>query len=73
MSPTLNGSLVIRHFEGSDAIEICNGITLDFYTGLPHAHLHIYMHTHPHPRKKTLSSHRHYHLIPRTSLLPHTH
>ena len=45
MSPTLNGSLVIRHFEGSDAIEICDGITLDFYTGLPHAHLHIYMHT----------------------------
>ena len=26
---------VIRRFKGSDAIEICNGITFDFYTGLP--------------------------------------
>ena len=36
MSPVLNGSSAIRHFEGSDAIEIRNGITFDFYTGLPH-------------------------------------
>ena len=36
MSPALNGSSVIQHFEGSDAIEIRNGITFDFYTGLPH-------------------------------------
>ena len=36
MSPALNGSSAKWHFEGSDAIEICGGITLDFYTGLPH-------------------------------------
>ena len=36
MSPALNGSSAIRHFEGSDAIEIRDGITFDFYTGLPH-------------------------------------
>ena len=36
MSPGLNGSSVIWHFEGSDVIEICNGITFEFYTGLPH-------------------------------------
>ena len=31
-----NGSSVIQRFEGSGAIEICDGITFDFYTGLPH-------------------------------------
>ena len=36
MSPSLNGSSLIRRFEGSDAIEICNRISFDFYTGLPH-------------------------------------
>ena len=36
MSPALNGSLVIWHFEGSDAIEIRDGINFNFYTGLPH-------------------------------------
>ena len=36
MSPVLNGSSAIRHFECGDAIEIRDGITLDFYTGLPH-------------------------------------
>ena len=35
MSPTLNGSSTIRRFEGSDAIEIRDGTTFDFYTGLP--------------------------------------
>ena len=38
MSPALNESSAIWHFEGNDAIEICNGITLDFYMGLPHMH-----------------------------------
>ena len=42
MSPALNGSSVIRHFEGSDAIKICDGITFDFYTGLPHM-VYIYI------------------------------
>ena len=35
MSPALNGSSAIRRFKGSDAIEIHDGITFDFYTGLP--------------------------------------
>ena len=39
MSPALNGSLAIQHFEGSDAIEIRDEITFDFYTGLPHINL----------------------------------
>ena len=37
MSSALNGSSVIWRFEGSDAIEIRDGITFDFYTGLPRA------------------------------------
>ena len=36
MSPILNGSFVLRHFECSNAVEICNGIMFDFYPGLPH-------------------------------------
>ena len=36
MSPTFNGSAAIRHFEGSDAIEIHDEITFEFYMGLPH-------------------------------------
>ena len=36
MSPALNGSSAIRHFKHSDAIEIYDGITFGFYTGLPH-------------------------------------
>ena len=35
MNPALNGSSVIRCFEGSDAIKIHDGITFDSYTGLP--------------------------------------
>ena len=40
MSPAL-GSSAIRCFEGSDAIEIHDGITFDFYTGLPHIFTHL--------------------------------
>ena len=36
MRHALDGSSAIRCFEGSDAIKIRNGITFDFYTGLPH-------------------------------------
>ena len=36
MSPALNGSSVIRRFKGSNAFEIRDGITFDFYTGWPH-------------------------------------
>ena len=36
MNPALTGSSAIWHFEGSNLIEICDGITFDFYTGLPH-------------------------------------
>ena len=38
MSPTLKGSSAIQCFEHSDAIEICDGIIFNFYTGLPHIH-----------------------------------
>ena len=36
MSPAFNGSSAIRHFKHSNAIKIPDGITIDFYTGLPH-------------------------------------
>ena len=36
MSPTLNRRSVIQHFKHSDAIEICDRITFDFYMGLSH-------------------------------------
>ena len=39
MSPTLNGSSAIRRFEHSDTIEIRDGITFDFYMGLPHVYV----------------------------------
>ena len=35
MSPALNGSSVIRRFEHSNATEIRDGKTFDFYTRLP--------------------------------------
>ena len=46
MSPGLNGSSVIRRFKHGNAIEIRNGITFDFYTGLPHMYMHTHVHTH---------------------------
>ena len=36
MSPALNGSSVIQHFEHSDAIKIHDGMIFDFYMRLPH-------------------------------------
>ena len=45
MSPALNGSSAIRRFKCSNAIEIRDGITFDFYTGLPHVANTEYMHT----------------------------
>ena len=39
MSLALNGSSAIQHFEGSDAIGIHDGITFDFYMGLPQSSL----------------------------------
>ena len=38
MNAALHGSSAIRRFERSDAIEIRDGITFDFYTGLPQVH-----------------------------------
>ena len=38
MSSALNGSSAIRRFKGSNAIEIRDGITFNFYTGLPHVY-----------------------------------
>ena len=39
MSPTLNGSSAIRRFKHSNVIKIRDGITFDFYMGLPHIQL----------------------------------
>ena len=36
MSPTLNRSSALQHFERGNAAEIRNRIMLDFYPGLPH-------------------------------------
>ena len=53
-SPALNGSSAIRRFKHSGAIKICDGITFDFYIGLPHIHtylptyVHKYMHKYIH-------------------------
>ena len=38
MSPALNRSSVIQYFEGSDALEICDGITFNSHMGLQHIH-----------------------------------
>ena len=38
MSPALNGGSAIRRFEGSDVIEIRDGITFDFSMALPHVY-----------------------------------
>ena len=35
-SPVLNRSSVIQCFERGDTIEMCNGMTFDFYTRLSH-------------------------------------
>ena len=43
MSPALNRSSAMQRFKGSNAIEICDGITFDFYTGLPHIDIHATM------------------------------
>ena len=36
MSPALNGSFALQHFECGNAVEMYNGIMIDFYPGLPH-------------------------------------
>ena len=46
MSPALDESSAIWCFEGSEAIEIRNGITFDFYTGLPHISVTILRNVH---------------------------
>ena len=42
MSPALNWSSARWHFKHSNVIEISDGITFDFYTGLPH-HFLVYV------------------------------
>ena len=39
VSPALNRNSAIRRFKHSNAIEKHDGITFDFYTGLPHVFL----------------------------------
>ena len=36
MSLALNGSSALERFECGNAIDICNGIMIDFYLGLPY-------------------------------------
>ena len=36
MSPTLNGSSVLQHFECGNAVELRNRIMFNLYPGLPH-------------------------------------
>ena len=36
MSPALNGSSALQHFERSNIVKIRNGIMFNFYPGLPH-------------------------------------
>ena len=36
MSPALNGGYALQCFKCGNMVEICNGIMLDFYLGLPH-------------------------------------
>ena len=40
MSPALNRSSALQHFERSNAIEIRNRIMFDFYPGLPHMYIY---------------------------------
>ena len=42
MSPALNGNSAIWRFKHSNAIKIRDGITFDFYTGLPHILLSVW-------------------------------
>ena len=78
MSPTLNGSSAIWQFEGSDAIEIHDGITSYFYMGLPH--VYIYQRksavqltsvelAHTHPNYQNVKFHKPYPPLPK----PHGH
>ena len=41
MSPALNGSSALQHFQHGRAVEIRNGIMFNFYLGLPQI-LHFY-------------------------------
>ena len=39
MNPAASGSLALQHVKLGDALEIRNGITFEFYVGLPHNEL----------------------------------
>jgi len=41
MSPILNRSSALQHFERSNAVEIRNGRMFDFYLGLPHIYMKL--------------------------------
>ena len=45
LSSALNGSSEISRFKRADTIEIRNGITFVFYSGLPHIHLYYTLKT----------------------------
>ena len=39
MSPTLDGSFALQHFEHCIMVEMYNGIVLNYYPGLPHMYV----------------------------------
>ena len=39
MSPTLDGTSMLKRFKRGNAIEMCNGRMFNFYMGLLHMHL----------------------------------
>jgi len=41
MSPALNISLALQHFEHSNAVKLCNGIMFDFYLRLSYIQLKL--------------------------------
>ena len=45
MSPALNGSAALEHYERGNATELRNRLMLDFYLGLPHIHIYTHVHT----------------------------
>ena len=68
MSPTLSGSSAIRRFEGNGTIEIHDGITFEFYTGLPHIVLSIFV---PHPQRMEKPGNKAMYIVSLNIIPPH--
>ena len=44
-SSTLNRSFALQCFKRSNTVQICNGVMLDFYPGLPHMFTYVFEYT----------------------------